>query len=347
METSEFLAALREEDDRVLLETSTQRRGWPSAGPCGHQPGRVDRVWPRGLLPILVGADGNELLGLQYCTERYYSERIMSCDEPSSQDILLALAYLRVVDLQFLRGEPDMGFSARELAFVLAAVRRLPHERRSDPHILEIGCGAGNLLGSLAEHGILSLRGIDLAPEAVQRARERLRPWGLQDRVTRSTPENLGSNGDAGTFDLVLLCDVIEHVPPNRMGAFLAAVRRLLREDGLLVVVTPSALTGPHDVTRHFRPPGTTPQGLHLREYTLRGLTAMLREAGFGGLMGTDIISSILGLRPRLSSLSISVKMRLEGVLNATPRAVREQVVNRLYYAGVTARPVSNSVALP
>lgn len=347
MEISEFLAALREEDDRALLETRTQRRGRPSADPSGHQPDRADRVWPEDVLPFLVGADGNELLRLQYCTERYYSERIMACAEPSSQDVLLALAYLRVIELLFLRGELDMGFSARELAFVLAAVRRLPQGRRSDPHVLEIGCGAGNLLGSLAEHGILSLRGIDLAPAAVERARERLRPWGLQDRVTRSTPEDLVNNGEVGTYDLVLLCDVIEHVPPNRTGAFLAVIRRLLREDGLLVVVTPSALTGPHDVTRHVRPPDTPPEGLHLREYTLRDLIAMLREAGFGGFMGTDIVFSALGLRPRLSSLSTSVKMRLEGVLNATPRAVRVQVVNRLYYAGVAARPVSNGTTLP
>ena len=337
MEISKFLAALREDDDRALLETSTQRRDRRSADPSGHQPDRADRVWPDDALPFL--ADGNELLHLQYSMERYYSKRIMACTEPSSQDVLLELAYLRVVELQFRRGEPDMGFSARELAFVLAAVRRLPQERRSDPHVLEIGCGAGNLLGSLAEHGILNLRGIDLASAAVERARERLRPWGLQDRVTRSTPEYLVNNGDVGSYDLVLLCDVIEHVPPNRTGAFLAAIRRLVREDGLLVVVTPSALTGPHDVTQHFCPPDTPPEGLHLREYTLRDLTAMLREAGFDGFMGTDIVFSTLGLRPRLSSLSISVKMRLEGVLNATPRAVREQVVNGLYYAGVAARP--------
>ena len=121
METSKFLTALRKEDDRALFETSTQRRGWHSTGPRAHQPDRTDRVWPEDVLPFLVGADGDELLRLQYCMERYYSERIMACAEPSSQDVLLALAYLRVVELQFLRGEPGMGFSARELAFVLAA----------------------------------------------------------------------------------------------------------------------------------------------------------------------------------------------------------------------------------
>jgi 2-polyprenyl-3-methyl-5-hydroxy-6-metoxy-1,4-benzoquinol methylase len=341
MEASAFRAALQQMDDLVLLEAGAQQAGQlPIPARDGIEP--TGYGWPKDVLRLIGHADKAQLLRLQYWTESYYSERITASAEPSEQDILLALAYLRVVELQFIRGEPDMGFSARELAFVLAAARRLPPSRRSDPSVLEIGCGAGNLLGSLAEHGIRSLRGVDVAPAAVEKARERLRPWGLQDRVSRSTPSDLLNERHINTYDLVLLCDVLEHVPPVRVTEFLTVVRELLREDGLLVVVTPSALTGPHDVTRHFRPPGTPPEGLHLREYTLRDLVSVLRAAGFGGTMGTGIVASVLGLRPRLSMRSIRVKMQLEAVLRAAPRNVRERVVSGLYYAGLVAQPLAD-----
>jgi hypothetical protein len=47
------------------------------------------------------------------------------------------------------------------------------------------------------------------------------------------------------------------------------------------MTITPNWHIRPSDVTRDVFPPRTEASGLHLKEYTLREVTALLRQAGF------------------------------------------------------------------
>ena len=47
---------------------------------------------------------------------------------------------------------------------------------------------------------------------------------------------------------------------------------------GAYVCVTPSRLSGPHDISRHF---DAQARGLHLKEYTATELMALFARAGF------------------------------------------------------------------
>jgi hypothetical protein len=136
-------------------------------------------------------------------------------------------------------------------------------------------------------------------------------------------------------------CDVVEHVPPERVAEFLRTVRVLLRPGGILIVVTPNALTGPHDVTRHFQPPGTPPQGLHLREYTLRQLVELLQSVGFGSFLAPGPMAWAWPVWPaRLGRGSAMVKPRLEPLISAMAFPVRSVLVDLLYYSALVARPI-------
>src|SRR3954464_16066111 len=81
-------------------------------------------------------------------------------------------------------------------------VERLPDDRRA--HILDIGCGRGELLYMLRERGYGHAEGIDVSPEQVQVARGR----GLEITQGDFMPFLAGR---PDTFDAICAIDVLEH----------------------------------------------------------------------------------------------------------------------------------------
>lgn len=85
--------------------------------------------------------------------------------------------------------------------------------RNNDLHpntIAELGCGAGAILAELSEQASLRdarFRGYDISPQAIELCRQH-----ESDRLTFSC-QDLLSEGNSETFDLLLVIDVFEHVP--------------------------------------------------------------------------------------------------------------------------------------
>ena len=104
--------------------------------------------------------------------------------------------------------------------------------------VLDIGCGDAGVLIAFAERGA-SVAGIEADERSLQRARMRADehqvPLDLRQGVAEALPYS-----DA-TFDLVILDNVLEHV--NDRERTLAEIRRVLRSEGLLYMVTPKPLS--------------------------------------------------------------------------------------------------------
>ncbi len=100
---------------------------------------------------------------------------------------------------------------------------------------LDIGCGTGFLLEQLAARGLSGV-GVDLSPESVEIANQRLAELGAADRLTAQ----VGSAYEPpeGPFDLVTITDVLEHLEDPR--ACLTAARERLAPGGVIVVSTPN-----------------------------------------------------------------------------------------------------------
>ena len=90
-----------------------------------------------------------------------------------------------------------------------------------------------------------------------------------------------------GSFDVVLCCEVIEHMTTDPVGA-LANLNRALRPGGCLVLTTPNAarlgvvvnaMAGVHSMHDQYSAYG--PYGRHNREYTPSEMEALLQQAGF------------------------------------------------------------------
>jgi len=78
--------------------------------------------------------------------------------------------------------------------------------------------------------------------------------------------------------DLVYSNQLMEHLHPDDARAQLKEIHRVLKPGGRYICVTPSRLTGPHDISTYF---GYEPAGFHLREYDHASLATIFREAGF------------------------------------------------------------------
>lgn len=153
--------------------------------------------------------------------------------------------------------------------------------------VLEVGCFDGNVGIPVMRHlpEGSSYLGVEIQPDAIARFKARLdERAAIRDRYkwefVEGSDETLATKCDFGTFDLILLYEVIEHVPNTR-----ETLRRLLTRlspSGLLLVSTPC---GAFD--RGF-PPGTTAYGTprdsrgHLRAMTARDLFTDIEAAAFG-----------------------------------------------------------------
>jgi SAM-dependent methyltransferase len=100
--------------------------------------------------------------------------------------------------------------------------------------VLDLGCWNGNLLAILEEKypSMLELHGVDLAERAVAFAKRR-----FDARVCDIEEEALPY--EAGTFDIVLSANVMEHL--FNLDNYFTEIRRVLRRGGLFVASTPNS----------------------------------------------------------------------------------------------------------
>lgn len=159
------------------------------------------------------------------------------------------LVYLdpRPVDEEFSRIYPEtyhsLAFEPESYGLVGRVRQRLEAGRLkrsmkglpNDARILDVGCGDGFHLRLLRDHGQpgWQLEGLDLDPRAVVAAARN----GLEVRRGRVEDDSL----PAESYDVVLLVMTIEHVAnPVRT---LASIRRVLKPNGRVVVVTDNTRT--------------------------------------------------------------------------------------------------------
>lgn len=146
----------------------------------------------------------------------------------------------------------------------------------SPKRIYEVGSGAGLLARALQAEGH-TVEATDVSRHRGNRTDDGGLRWSVTDGV------NLDRFAESAPYDVVLSDQLVEHLHPDDIGRHCAAACRILkRHGGRYIVRTPNALNGPHDVSRVFG--FSHPVGMHLKEYTVAELSAVLRASGFASV---------------------------------------------------------------
>jgi len=183
---------------------------------------------------------------------------------------------------------PLHAMNPARMGWVARQIGPLPGQR-----ILDVGCGAGLASEWLARKGAI-VTGLDAAGAALEAARAHAAATGVVVDYADGTPETF----EGGGFDAVLALEVIEHVPPAERPRFCAALARLARPGGHVILSTLNrtrrsylfAILGAEQILR-WLPRGTHEWKLFV---TPGELGVLLRGAG---LAVTDVAGMVPSLR--------------------------------------------------
>ena len=155
--------------------------------------------------------------------------------------------------------------------------------------ILDVGCGTGTMLQYLSRYG--DVFGVDSDEQAVSFCHKR---GTYQVRQVGPLPSALPF--EDGTFDLITMLDVLEHIDDD--GGALREMHRLLRPGGMLMLAVPAYrfLWGPQDEISH-----------HKRRYVAPEIRERMMQAGFNirrlsycNTLLLPIIAAVRVVRPYL-----------------------------------------------
>jgi trans-aconitate methyltransferase len=135
---------------------------------------------------------------------------------------------------EFVDRQTRVGVNRRHEA-IIAWLRRFG--LRPDDSVLELGCGVGTvtelLSGELPRGSVL---GVDLSPRSIATARERL----ASRENVRLMAADVVAADIGGQYDVVLLPDVIEHIPLESHDSLFERVGSWVKPDGFVLLHYPN-----------------------------------------------------------------------------------------------------------
>lgn len=144
-------------------------------------------------------------------------------------------------------------------------------ERLSYESVLDVGCGTGEILSKVTPQGNLTLAGIDLSPNMISIAQQKL---GERADLRIGDAENLPWPDKS--FDVVICLDSFHHYPNPRKA--LAEVRRVLRPDGQFIL---GDLWAPTPIRQFINLVIPFTRGGDVRVYSQIEICTLLDESGF------------------------------------------------------------------
>ena len=186
--------------------------------------------------------------------------------------------------LHYKRFHPDNDTHTRMMASYLSEVLSPLIPPREAHKALDIGCGFGYAMLALKALGITNVTGIDVSPGQVQEARRK----GLQAEFIEDTEAHLNQCNEK--YTVILLMDVLEHIPVDKQISVLKSINGSLEKGGRLILTVPNA-NSPLGARRRYI------DFTHFSAFTEHSLHYVLESAGFNWV---HILPTKLEKRPPL-----------------------------------------------
>jgi SAM-dependent methyltransferase len=178
-----------------------------------------------------------------------------------------------------------------------------------DATFLEVGPGDCEFAKSVAEK-VARVLAIDVSDEIT---RKRELPANLQLAISDGSSIPV----EANSVNVAYSNQLMEHLHPDDALDQLRGLHAALKPGGVYICITPSRLTGPHDISCEFDREAT---GFHLKEYTVGDLAALFRQVGFTN------IRIIFGGRGKFMLLPTWTATICEKLLDLLPHGLRKAI---------------------
>jgi SAM-dependent methyltransferase len=244
-----------------------------------------------------------------YRVERRLADRLRRAPDAEARRRIFATMYedlfREVPDHPRLRARDDASAEReRDVGWDLAQLR--PYLEPGST-FLEIGAGDCALSARVSE-GASKVYAVDIS---------RQHAGTLPANVEVVISDGTSIPVPPGSVDLAFSDQLMEHLHPDDARAQLANIHRALKPGGVYFCITPNRLYGPSDISAYF---DDEAHGFHLREYSLREIESILREAGFGK------VRTYVGARGFFMRFPRVLLEGLELVLESLPARLRRRI---------------------
>ena len=326
-----FLELLVESDQEILSFSLSDLRQRTQKSTNFQE----DGLWSTQLVEYIEGTDPSELINLHWIAERHYASKLRDPSLIEYFEHYYLIGYLRIISVMMLY-HTNMGYDSDDLFFVVGFLNATYGENDKEVSILEIGTGDGEFLSELAVLGYRNLEGIDMTASAARLAKTAVADTIGEEAIHWMSFDEFQEHFPEKRFDVVINANLIEHIPDHKMDEFLAGIHHHLKPGGYMVVITPSRLSGPHDITRSFLQGGSASQGFHLREFDLNELEELLTAASFGRFMTVRSLPSLNDFWDSVPTEgNFHYKRDFEQFLLSIEWKLRKPIIDGMYYKGL------------
>jgi ubiquinone/menaquinone biosynthesis C-methylase UbiE len=259
-----------------------------------------------------------------YNVERELSDRLRKASKEERRKLYHVVYNERLARIPhhpLLRQAVDLVERAKTVA---PQLRLLRHFVKPDTVFLEIGPGDCALSMAVSKC-VRQVIAVDVSEGLVQ---DTIRPTNFEliisDGISIPVPRN--------SVHLAYSKDLMEHLHPEDASEQLRNLYHVLVPAGEYICITPNRISGPWDISRHFSDEIAT--GFHLKEYSNKELTKVLRQAGFTKV---EVFLSVAGykLSPRLP---VFLAFWVENVIEKLPRSLKKRIGQLLSVFKIIAR---------